>query len=138
MNARRRRPADQLAAVYDSMPTVQCKGLCQDGCGSIGMTPLEQQQIRVRHGVNLPLLGAFAAEAEGKRCPALSEAGRCSVYDSRPFVCRLYGLTGRLRCPYGCEPEGGWWSERDARLAMARVEEISGNPRRAAAVRSAP
>jgi Fe-S-cluster containining protein len=99
------------------------------------MTPLEQQQIRVRHGVRLPLLGAFGAT--GERCPALSDAGRCTVYDDRPFVCRIYGVTEMLACPYGCEPDGGWWPERDAQLTMARIEEISGNPRRAAALRRA-
>jgi len=134
---RRRRPAEQLTDVYAAMPTVACKGLCQAGCASIGMTSLEQQQIRVRHGVTLPLVAAFAARDPEGRCPALNEAGRCSVYDSRPFVCRAYGVTEILRCPYGCEPDGGMWPERDAQLAMAAVVEISGNPLRAAALRRA-
>jgi Fe-S-cluster containining protein len=132
---RRRRSAEQLADVYAAMPTVACKGLCQAGCASVGMTPLEQQQIRVRHGVSLPLIAAFGLEDPEGRCPALTEAGRCSVYDSRPFVCRAYGVTESLRCPYGCEPDGGMWPERDSRLAMAKIEEISGNRRHAAVLR---
>lgn len=134
---RRRRPAEQLADVYAAMPTVACKGLCQAGCGSIGMAPLEQQQIQVRHGVRLPLVAAFAAQDPDGRCPALNEAGRCSVYVSRPFVCRAYGVTESLRCPHGCEPDGGMWPEREAQLAMATVEEISGNRLRAAVLRRA-
>lgn len=124
---------NQLAELYASLPAVECKGLCQDGCGSVAMTRLEQQQIRVRHGVTLPLIGAFAAY--GKRCPALNAEGRCSVYADRPFICRLYGAAETLRCPFGCEPADGVMSERDARLAMARLEELSGNTARADALR---
>lgn len=134
---RRRRPAEQLADVYAAMPTVACKGLCQDGCGSIGMTPLEQQQIWMRHGLRLPLMDVFAAHTPEGRCPALNAEGRCRVYVSRPFVCRAYGLTESMRCPHGCEPDGGMWPERDAQLAMADVEEVSGNRPRAELLRRA-
>ncbi len=134
---RRHRPAEQLANVYAAMPTVACKGLCQAGCASVGMTPLEQEQIWIRHRLRLPLLDAVALGKPGGRCPALNAEGRCRVYVSRPFICRAYGTTERLRCPYGCEPDGGMWPERDAQLAMAQVEEISGNQQRAALLRRA-
>lgn len=40
-------------------------------------------------------------------CPALVD-GRCSVYDDRPMICRLYGTVEVMRCPYGCVPKGGF------------------------------
>ena len=44
-------------------------------------------------------------------CPLLKD-GACSVYDRRPAICRLWGLTEELRCPFGCEPEERWTDKR--------------------------
>jgi hypothetical protein len=27
------------------------------------------------------------------------------VYDARPLICRLWGVSENLQCPYGCVPE---------------------------------
>lgn len=44
------------------------------------------------------------AAGEDYTCPALVD-GQCSVYDDRPLICRLWGVTEGLPCPYGCEPD---------------------------------
>jgi Fe-S-cluster containining protein len=30
---------------------------------------------------------------------------RCTVYEARPLICRVYGAAEGLRCPHGCTPE---------------------------------
>jgi Fe-S-cluster containining protein len=35
---------------------------------------------------------AFFERSDSVACPALDSAGRCSIYDSRPLVCRTFGL----------------------------------------------
>jgi len=125
MTRSRPSPAAQLAAIYASLPEIECRGQCQNSCGSIGMTRLEQARISQRHGRTLPLVAAFDAG-----CPALTILGRCSVYADRPMVCRLWGLVPSMRCEHGCLPEGGELSEEQGRRLMAQVVSIG---RRAAA-----
>jgi Fe-S-cluster containining protein len=59
-------------------------------------------------------------------CPYL-EDGRCSVYDVRPLVCRLWGLVDApgLRCEHGCMPER-WLTRDDALRLVRRSLAISG------------
>lgn len=42
----------------------------------------------------------------GYRCPALTEQGRCSVYEVRPMVCRTWGTNAAQPCPHDCEING--------------------------------
>lgn len=109
----------QLAALYGEVPEVSCRGLCTDSCGSVAMAPLEQRRIAGKGRVLLPLLGAFE-----ESCPALQD-GRCEVYEVRPMVCRLYGAVEGMRCPYGCEPEGGHLPDREGQRLLARVSVLS-------------
>ncbi len=47
------------------------------------------------------------AETGTYRCPALTADDRCSVYEDRPTVCRLWGAQQAMPCPHGCQPDGG-------------------------------
>lgn len=101
---RRRRPTT-LADIYGLIPTVSCRGLCEDSCGPIAMSVEEDARLRDL-GISIPpMLDALAAIERGEDyyCPALSE-GRCSVYDARPTICRLWGATQSMPCPHGCTP----------------------------------
>lgn len=69
-------------------------------------------------------------------CPALTMLNRCGVYDDRPTICRLWGATAVLSCPYGCVPAGGHMSEREAHLLLADVAELSGDVRQARRLRA--
>lgn len=44
---------------------------------------------------------------QGYTCPALTKDLRCGVYEIRPFVCRVWGASESLPCPWGCLPESG-------------------------------
>lgn len=102
--------AAEFAKIYDEIPQIDCKGLCGDVCGPIDMHPWERRQIR-RAGVKLP---PHRQQREEQRangghytCPALSAEERCTVYDDRPTICRLWGVMDALRCPYGCTLRDG-------------------------------
>lgn len=42
--------ADSLERIYRAVPTVQCKGLCQQSCGPINMSAEERRRIVVDEG----------------------------------------------------------------------------------------
>ncbi|MCH7945730.1 MAG: YkgJ family cysteine cluster protein [Armatimonadetes bacterium] len=97
----------ELDAVYAELPTIDCKGLCQESCGPI-------VQARSTTAQELLRMQDSGGERRGKQrrqpltCPYLTaedETGRCSIYESRPGVCRLWGIVDSplMRCPHGCE-----------------------------------
>lgn len=98
----------ELEAARAEVPTVRCKGICTDACGPVDGGPLERQRMR-RAGVKLPPHRRAVAEMVisdfNYCCPALVD-GRCSTYEERPMICRTWGASEDMRCPYGCEVEG--------------------------------
>jgi len=101
----RRRRKQSLEDVYRKIPQVECKGLCIDSCGPIAMSKAEDDRLRER-GVEIPPMAEAVAKIERGQdysCPALKD-GRCSVYEQRPTICRLWGATESMRCPHGCTP----------------------------------
>lgn len=105
--AARRALDETLDALWARVPNAGCQGLCADACGPIGMSEVERDRIRRRHGVVIE----DAATAPGTLdCPALV-GGRCSVYADRPMVCRVWGVIDPLPCPHGCLPLGGRLSD---------------------------
>jgi Fe-S-cluster containining protein len=107
------RDENALRALWDALPAIQCKGLCDDSCTAIDMSPLEHDLVR-EAGVDIPK----HAVTKDQRCVALGTFNRCRVYESRPTVCRVFGLTRSLYCGHGCVPEGGFLEEYDAILRL--------------------
>jgi Fe-S-cluster containining protein len=69
-------------------------------------------------------------------CSMLDEHGRCTVYDIRPMICRLYGTMETMPCPHGCLPVGGLLGERRAKALYDEVDRVGGlPPNRAEAIR---
>jgi hypothetical protein len=94
-----------LADVYARVPEVDCKGLCMDSCGPIAMSIEEDDRLQKRGVRVASMVDAVAAVERGDDyyCPALRD-GRCTVYDDRPTICRLWGATTSMPCPHGCTP----------------------------------
>ena len=73
-------------------------------------------------GVMVPsMVDGVASIESGEEywCPALRE-GRCTVYDARPAICRLWGATISMPCPHGCTPDNALSKqESDELLALA-------------------
>lgn len=61
----------------------------------IGLFPIEVKNIGLD---NLPQV------RPGLVCSKLVN-GACGIYEKRPLVCRLYGASSIMRCPYGCKPD---------------------------------
>ncbi len=83
---------DRLHQIYARVPHIACKGLCAESCGPIQMSKLEHE-----------ILG----EPPAAMTCTLLVAGRCSRYEDRPLICRLWGVVPEMPCQFGCQPEGG-------------------------------
>lgn len=120
-----------LAEIYAQIPDVGCKGLCADACGPIDGHPREFQRIHEETGQRIPhgqALLASLADHGVYVCPALDEDKRCTVYEHRPYVCRLWGASEALRCPYGCRPVDGreLLTRRASHLLTLKLKQLGG------------
>jgi Fe-S-cluster containining protein len=119
-----------LDEIYASLPAMVCRGKCQECCGPIGMSPEEVR--RIEDAVDTDgIEGITDPESEVTMlmelvCPLLDWKGACSVYEHRPFICRLWGLTEDMKCPYGCVPEGGWLDSRTSVMLLGEAMNAGG------------
>ena len=80
----------KIQEIYEMIPKSKCKEGCADCCNDmIQVAPEENKRM-----------GGY--EWLGK-CNFLKD-NRCSIYDNRAFICRLYGTSEILRCE-NCIPE---------------------------------
>ena len=103
-----------LAALYAELPAIACQGLCSEACGPVPMSRLEWQSVCRS--------GGERSGGDDLVCPYL-ELGRCSVYEVRPALCRLWGVVEAMPCPWGCEPER-MLTREEGYAFMARVAEV--------------
>ncbi|HEX4622211.1 MAG TPA: hypothetical protein VH208_11645 [Myxococcaceae bacterium] len=104
----------ELQELYAEIPTVACRGLCQDYCASISMSGTEFDLICEE-------LGWTPRTAPGcATCPVLGPDGRCRAYIRRPVICRLWGATKTMQCPHGCEPSPRYLTEEEAFILLLR------------------
>ena len=81
----------EITDLYKRIPSSVCRPDCVKCCmDMIRFSPSEGAKM-----------GAY--EYDG-RCPYLDESGKCSIYERRPLVCRLFGTSELLKCE-GCTPE---------------------------------
>lgn len=113
--------SDSLERIYRAVPTVECRGLCAQSCGPIDMSDAERNRIEAR-GVTMPKreqLMDNIIERGTCDCPALVDE-RCSIYDDRPLICRLWGAVESMPCPHGCTVTPGLLMDTGARTLIAR------------------
>jgi hypothetical protein len=123
----------ELEALYAELPVIECRGKCWDSCGRLPLLRIEQRRIRDESGVDIPDGTKSKVPAV---CPALGIFNQCTVYDSRPLICRLWGLVDNLACNFGCVPEGGRLSVAEGYELLARGAEIDGQYDTAAMIRA--
>lgn len=112
-----------MRRIYAKVPEVKCKGLCQSCCGPIGMTPMEK--LRLDHAAGHEVI----ANPDTMRCSALGDDGRCSAYDSRPLICRMWGAARAMPCEHGCEIVGEPLNDVEcAHLVQAMENLFPGGP----------
>lgn len=115
-----RRLDERLQALYDRIPAIACCGACHDSCGPIETSVRERVRIERQAGRALTC-------GEGASCSMLTPDRRCSVYENRPLICRLWGVVESLPCPYGCKPER-YLTNEEGYVLMAEAFEIGGHP----------
>jgi hypothetical protein len=108
------------------VPEVHCKGLCLDSCGPIAMTIEEDDRLQKRGVRVASMVDTVAAVERGDDyyCPALHD-GRCTVYDDRPTICRLWGATTSMPCPHGCTPANAL-SQQESYELLALAADVGG------------
>ena len=118
-NKRLRAARAALKELYDRLPALECKGLCQASCGPIDLCvgPAERA---VAGGMTL----SRATEVP-IACPMLTVDGKCSVYDKRPYICRAWGVIDHpdMRCPWGCRPRR-YLTQEEGLEMLRRLQEI--------------
>ena len=115
-----------IQALWKTIPKFKCKEGCYDCCEMITMTRVEWENIE-------PKLCAAVSNEKGQvlaslLCPYIND-GRCSIYENRPTICRLFGAveTPRLTCPHGCGPDPESKLHHVDSLAMlSALEELGG------------
>lgn len=123
-HARERRALTRIRELYALVPDVGCRGLCTAFCVPIHMSTAEAATVdaaapNAHRADGCSPLGA-------PRCPQLAADGRCSVYDDRPMICRLWGASTHMRCPHGCEPRAGYLSAQECLELMLLTLELGG------------
>lgn len=115
---------EQLAALWATLPDIDCRGNCWDSCGPIRMTGPEHALV-ARAGVDVP---DAVHDGNAYLCPALTMLKRCAVYDVRPLICRLWGISDNMPCNYGCRPIGrGRLTDRETWAVLAEGFRIAGD-----------
>jgi hypothetical protein len=115
-----------LERLYAAIPEIpDCDGRCYISCGPIEMSDRERQRIRER-GVKITPHDEAYNSIDVFYCDALTAEHRCSVYEVRPIVCRLWGVVEDMKCPFGCIPRGGWLSREDGVRLVAASMRVGG------------
>ncbi len=80
----------ELSEIYKQIPRSTCKEGCSDCCTNMIQVTAEERDR----------MGGY--EWDGQ-CVHLKD-GKCSVYENRAFVCRIFGTSELMKCE-GCTPE---------------------------------
>lgn len=96
------------------LPSMQC----DDGCGECcGVNFVRREEFRRVEG--LVKARGIKPVRQGLRCP-LYQGGKCTIYESRPLVCRLYGHVELMNCPRGYNVNISKEDERKWQMEMSQ------------------
>lgn len=100
----------KLKELYKKIPEIECKGLCHPSCIIVPAAKIEIKRAREKmHGKNPFNLNSALQKlnndsSHAPKCSALINQ-LCSIYSTRPALCRLYGVAEGLECEFGCIPK---------------------------------
>lgn len=128
----KRRCGRALKKIYKRVPDCHCKGLCVQACGPVPFSATERAKVEslAPHGwidwenpvgTYIPV----SDENSDLICPFLQQ-GKCSIYDDRPLVCRMYGAAEKLQCEHGCKPTVSVQKEAEIRNEYFRLIQMEG------------
>ena len=85
----------ELEKLYAQVPYRNCPEGCCECCGPVPWGPAEQHNIgqwlaaQGRHMLKINV--SNTADLMQMQCPYVQQ-GRCSIYEVRPMLCRLFGV----------------------------------------------
>lgn len=103
---------EKLKQLYAEIPQMQCKPGCTKCCGFIPWSEFEYNQLEQQKEIRFLCV--------------YPHKGRCSIYDQRPFICRLFGTIEPphiMSCPEGCAPAFPLTADQASRL-LARYRQL--------------
>ena len=123
----------ELQAIYDQVPEIACERKCAPACSMIPIHPLERIEIAKYTGRKVKVCDTnwgmtyknflvMKAKTGSVVCRYFRR-NKCSIYPVRPLICRFYGVTEGLRCPFGCEQEG-MLTDKEAHELIKQLNEI--------------
>ncbi len=92
----------RLEAIYRQIPKSTCPPNCGECCGIMFPCLAEIRNIKEWCQLYKREYKDFAIVA-GENCPYLGTDKSCTIYEVRPFICRVLGITPSLPCPK-CRP----------------------------------
>lgn len=125
----------QQRMLYREIPDMTCRPGCSDCCGPVPWSPAEIARVAdvIPPGAAYETVRGISILVDTMnplRCPFVGPQGGCTVYERRPFTCRLFGTAPaepRLRCPHGCRPRRVLTTLQAADLRR-RQHQISSEP----------
>jgi len=96
---------ETILSLYSKIPGFECVPGCSECCGPVPCHEWETNRLGIEDAESVMAAALKALTVKDvKKCPLL-EGGKCSVYENRPLMCRLFGTVEDLKCPYGKAPE---------------------------------
>jgi uncharacterized protein len=117
-----------MNSIYRQIPGFRCVTGCGDCCGLVPWAAEEWARVADRAPAGVELLDfmdcVIPARPGSSVCPFFDHG--CTVYDDRPFMCRLFGTApdARLTCPHGKRPTHQLTVENAARLKERYRREV--------------
>ena len=106
-----------LDELYSELPAFECQGHCADICRTtLMMSERERARMERQYG---------SVKARMSGWCSMYDDGRCKAHAERPMLCRLWGVTTDMACPYGCRPSRYLTPEEGVDF-LKRSEEIGG------------
>jgi len=95
----------KLKEVYDAIPNSTCPKGCGKCCGILYPSMAELRNIKEYCERKRIEFKSFNYTT-GVDCPYLAADKSCQIYEARPFLCRILGVSVDLQpCPQKCKPE---------------------------------
>lgn len=131
IRAEKRRREKALKKIYKRIPDCHCKGLCTQACGPVMFSATERAKVEslapngwedFQAGTYMPVRD----EPDDLTCPFLQD-DKCSIYDDRPLICRMYGSAEKLQCEHGCKPTVSVKKEAEIRDEYFQLIQMEGD-----------
>ncbi len=88
-----------LEELYSALPEIKCPKGCIDCCSQVYMTKGEAKKLKLQE-TSIPIKNDLKCSLCNLTQSYAKGSAGCTVYDKRPFICRLFGTSssGEFSC----------------------------------------